>query len=430
MYYPRRSFLRKISSLSAASALLPVLLPQSSLKIKSIVDSKLELRPKDIAEDDLFWAEIRKMYKVSDQFVNLENGYYSLAAEPVLNAQERHNRVINQVPSYYMRRQQFEDYAKVKTALAKFAGCSPEEMTICRNTTEALNTVIMGLQMNPGDEAIMTNQDYGSMLAAFEQRSRRDKIINKIISLPLHPKNDREIVSAYERAITDRTKVILVTHVINITGQVLPVKKIAEMAHAHGVEVISDSAHALGHLDFKVQELGCDYFGTSLHKWVGAPLGTGMMYIRKDKISKVWPLMGDDTFADNDIRKFEHLGTRPCGINLSILDALEFQETLGVARKQARLRYLKKYWVNQVKNVPGITINTAHEEHRSSAIANVGVKNLPPVSLANRLFDKYKIFTVAIDMEAVKGVRITPHLYTSTEDLDQLVVALKEISRS
>lgn len=428
MHYPRRAFLKKMGSLSSTAATFPLFSPVIRPELKSLLEEKSDASAAALAKDEQFWAEVRKSYKVSEDFINLENGYYSMAAEPVLDAQDAHSRMINRIPSYYMRRHQFDDYARVKKAMADFAGCSPDEMTICRNTTEALDTIILGLKMEAGDEAVMTNQDYGSMLAAFNQRARRDKTVNKVISLPLHPKNDQEIVDAYERAITPRTKVILVTHLLNITGQVLPVRKIAEMAHGKGVEIISDSAHALGHLDFKIPDLDCDYFGTSLHKWVGAPLGTGMMYVRKNKIEKVWPLFGDDTYPDDDIRKFEHLGTRPCGINLSILDALEFQKSIGVDRKQARLRYLKQYWVSQVNDLPGIIINTPFEEERSSGIANVGVKGLSPAELANKLFEDFNIFTVAIDMEAVKGTRVTPHLYTKLEDLDQLVIALKELS--
>lgn len=427
MYYPRRAFLRKMGQISASAAALP-LLSSSSSELKHIISKTGDLPASALAADEKFWDKIRKFYKVSGDFINLENGYYSLAAEPVIEAQEQHIRMINQIPSYYMRRRQWEDHQRVKKAIADFMGCSTEEMTICRNTTEALDTIILGLKMEAGDEAIMTNQDYGSMLAAFNQRARRDKTVNKVISLPLHPRNDQEVVDAYEKAITPRTKVILVTHLVNITGQVLPVRKIAEMAHSKGVEVISDSAHAVGQLDFKIPDLDCDYFGTSLHKWLGAPLGSGMMYIRKDKIEKVWPLFGDDTYADDDIRKFEHIGTHPCSTDLAILDALAFQQTMGVERKQERLRYLKHYWVSQVKDLPRIAINTPFETERSSGIANVGVKGLSPAELADKLFNDFNIFTVAIDTEAVKGTRVTPHLYTKLEELDTLVNALKELA--
>ncbi|MDF9797053.1 selenocysteine lyase/cysteine desulfurase [Catalinimonas alkaloidigena] len=425
MYYPRRAFLKKAGSLSAFAATLPF---THSQNFKSYIASINQRSPVQVATDEKFWDEVRKAYKVSPDFINLENGYYSLAAEPVISAQEAHIRMINQIPSYYMRKKQWENHKQVKKAMAEFVGVSPEEIVICRNTTEALDTVILGLKMNAGDEAIMTNQDYGSMLATFNQRARRDGIVNKVISLPLHPISDQEIVDAYEKAVTPNTKVILVTHLINITGQVLPVRKIAEMAHSKGIEIIADSAHAVGQLDFKIPELDCDYLGSSLHKWVGAPLGSGLLYIRKDRIEKVWPLFGDDTYADDDIRKFEHIGTHPCATELSIIDALEFQKTIGIANKQARLRYLKNYWLEKVKDNHNIIINTPYEAKRSSGIANVGVKGLAPAELADKLFDNFNIFTVAINTEAVKGCRITPHLYTSKDELEQLISALNTLS--
>ncbi|WPP51251.1 aminotransferase class V-fold PLP-dependent enzyme [Catalinimonas niigatensis] len=426
MYYPRRSFLKKMGNLSATAASLPLF--SVTLELQNIIKAYEHIPTKVLAADEMFWEQIRQSYKVSPYFINLENGYYSMAAEPVLEAQVQHLRMINRIPSFYMRRKQWEDYTIVKKAMADFVGCSPEEIVICRNTTEALDTIIFGLTMEAGDEAIMCSQDYGSMLAAFNQRARRDKIVNKVIALPLHPKTDQEIIDAYEKAITPHTKVILVSHLINITGQVLPVKALAEMAHSKGVEIISDSAHAIGQLDFKIPDLDCDYLGSSLHKWVGAPLGSGLMYIRKDKIEKVWPLFGDDTYADDDIRKFEHIGTHPCSTNLAIIDALNFQKTIGIERKEARLKYLRNYWLDQVKDIPRIKINTPYEKARSSAIANVGIRGLSPAELANKLFQDFHIFTVAIDGETVKGIRVTPHLYTSLEELDQLVDALKALS--
>jgi selenocysteine lyase/cysteine desulfurase len=428
MHYPRRAFLKKMGALSTTAAALPLFHPELSAQQNEKLKEWVEVDGAHLAKDEKFWAEIRQHYTVPSDYINLENGYYSMTANPVMDAQDQENRKVNLNPSIYMRQHKWKDYNKVKQAMADFAGCTPEEMVLCRNTTEALNTVILGLKMDAGDEAIMTNQDYGSMRAAFNQRARRDKIVNKVISLPLHPKNDQEIVDAYEKAISPKTKVILVTHLINITGQVLPVRKIADMAHSKGVEVISDSAHALGHIDFKITDLDCDYFGTSLHKWVGAPLGNGMMYIRKGKIDRVWPLLGDSSHAEDDIRKFEHWGTRPNAIINSILDALAFQDKIGIERKQARLRYLKQYWTKQIVDIPGIIINTPFEEERSSGIANVGVKGLPPAELANKLFNDFNIFTVAIDTEAVKGTRVTPHLYTKLEELDHLVTALKALS--
>ena len=424
----RRSFLQQFGALSVSPLAFSSLSTSEWNHLLAYLGNQKQRSDQDISRDEAYWKEVAKAYRVSDDFINLENGYYSLAAWPVLEAQWQHIQRVNETPSYYMRTHQWDDRLRVRQALADFAGCSVDEMVICRNTTEALDTVILGLDLAAGNEAIMTNQDYGSMVAAFSQRARRDKIVNRVISLPLHPKNDQEIVDTFEQAITPQTKVILVTHLINITGQVLPVRKICDMAHSYGVEVICDSAHALGQLDFKIRDLDCDYWGTSLHKWVGAPLGNGMLFMKKDKIAKVWPLLGDDTYPDDDIRKFEHHGTLPVTGQLSILDALKFQDTIGVSRKQARLRYLKQYWTQKVKDTPGIIINTPWEEERSSGIANVGVASLSPNKLAKRLMDDYNIFTVAINNKAAQGVRVTPHLYTSLDELDQLVVALTELS--
>ncbi|MEM9834843.1 MAG: aminotransferase class V-fold PLP-dependent enzyme [Bacteroidota bacterium] len=426
----RRSFLQQFGALSISPLAVSSLSASGWDQLLSYLDHQKNRSDQDIARDETYWREVAKAYRVSDDFINLENGYYSLAAWPVLEAQWQHIQRVNEIPSYYMRTQQWYERNAVTAALAEFAGCSVEEMVVCRNTTEALDTVILGLDLAPGDEAIMCNHDYGSMRAAFNQRARRDKIVNRVISLPLHPKSDQEIIDAYEEAITPRTKVMLVSHLVNITGQVLPVRKICDMAHSHGVEVICDSAHALGHLDFKIRDLDCDYWGTSLHKWVGAPLGSGILFVKKEKIAKVWPLLGDDSFADDDIRKFRHFGTLPVTGHVSIMDALKFQDTIGITRKQARLRYLKQYWTEKVKDTPAIIINTPWEEARSSGIANVGIASLSPNELAQRLMDDYNIFTVAINNEAVRGVRVTPHLYTSLNELDQLVVALTELGQA
>lgn len=426
----RRSFLQQFGALSISPLAFSSLPATDWDQLHSYLGKQSPRSSSDIARDESYWKEVAQAYRVSDEFINLENGYYSLAAWPVLEAQWQHIQRVNEIPSYFMRNQQWDERNEVTAALAEFAGCSVEEMVICRNTTEALDTVILGLDLAPGDEAIMCNHDYGSMRAAFNQRARRDKIVNRVVSIPLHPESDEEIVAAYEKAITPRTKVLHVSHLVNITGQVLPVRKICDMAHSHGVEVICDSAHALGHLDFKIRDLDCDYWGTSLHKWVGAPLGSGMLFVKKDKIAKVWPLLGDDGFADDDIRKFRHFGTLPVTGHVSIMDALKFQESIGIRRKEARLRYLKQYWTEKVKDVSGIIINSPWEEERSSGIANVRVKNLTPKELADKLMEDDKIFTVAIDNEAVRGIRVTPHLYTSLDELDQFVEALHKLSQA
>jgi selenocysteine lyase/cysteine desulfurase len=251
--------------------------------------------------------------------------------------------------------------------------------------------------------------------------------VNKIISLPNHPTSDEEIVDLYAQAISPKTRLLMICHMVNITGQILPVRKIVDMAHQRGVDVIVDGAHAFAHLDFKIADLNCDYYATSLHKWLGCPLGAGILYVKKEKIKGIWPLFGETNFADDDIRKLNHTGTHPVHTDLTIADAISFHEKIGIQRKEARLRYLQAYWTKQVRSIAGIVVNTPADSQRACGIANVGIARMKPADLAKTLLEKHKIWTVAIDYANVKGVRITPHLYTSTAELDALVKALKSM---
>ena len=425
----RRQFLNHLSGLSAGFLALPWMNEALMKKIEQANQANAHLTPQEVARDESFWYHIQRAYRQSPHFINLENGYFSPQPLEVMEAQMENIRMINEIPSFYMRRRQHEEKLSVKKQLAELAGCSHEELVITRNTTESLDTIIAGIDYQSGDEAIMCDQDYGSMLEAFDQQARRKGLVKKFVKIPLHPKSDEEIVKIYEEAITERTKVMLVTHLINISGQVLPVRKICDMAHKHGVEVIVDGAHAFAQLDFKIPDLNCDYYGASLHKWLCCPLGAGLMYIRKDKISGVWPLFGDASFPEDDIRKFEHIGTHPVSTNLTIASALRFHQMVGPARKEARLKYLKKYWTSQVKDLPKVVINTPFEPERSSAIANIAIEGMTPNELSQRFYDDYRIFTVAINRESVKGVRVTPHLYTRIEDLDKFVASIKELIR-
>lgn len=385
--------------------------------------------PARLATADDFWQQLRGQYPVTTDFIQLENGYYSLAAQPVLTRYEQHIERINAVSSYYMRTQQATDKLAARAQLAELLGCSVGEVIITRNTTESLDTVIAGIDWKPGDEAVMAEQDYGAMLDMFKLQARRYGTVNRIISLPNHPTSDEEIVALYENAITPKTRLLMVCQLVNITGQILPVRKIVAMAHRHNVDVMVDGAHAFGQLDFKIADLGgYDYYGSSLHKWLGTPLGAGLLYVRADKVKPLWPVFADLGFADDDIRKLNHTGTHPVATDLAIQDAITFHNTIGIARKEARLRYLQRYWTDAVRHHPGITLNTPADPARSCAIANVGVVGKTPAELAKTLFEKYKIFTVAISYANVFGVRVTPHLYTTTAELDTFVKALKEIA--
>jgi selenocysteine lyase/cysteine desulfurase len=264
----------------------------------------------------------------------------------------------------------------------------------------------------------------------FKLVSERHGVVNKIISVPNHPKDDAEIVALYKNAITPKTKVILVSHMINITGQILPIKKISEMAHQYGVQVMVDGAHAFAHIQYSIADLGCDYYAASLHKWLSVPLGAGILFVKKEHIKNIWPLFGDNEKDQNKIKRINHTGTHPVHTDLTIPDSIAYYQMIGPAKKEARLRYLQQYWTSKVKDNSNIILNTPTTPDRSCAISNVGIKNMKPAILAERLMKEHKIFTVAIDYANVQGCRITPNLYTTTKELDVFVAALNTLSKA
>ncbi len=386
------------------------------------------LPPQQVAQDEAFWGRIRRQYLLTPEYINLENGYYLMQAQPVLEAFIARVREVNRQASRYMRTRQFDDKAAVRDRLARMAGVEPGTLIITRNTTESLDTVIGGFHWEAGDEAVMAAQDYGAMLDMFRLQARRHGIVNRVVSLPMDPRSDEEIVQLYESAIGPKTRLLMVCHMVNITGQILPVAQIADMAHRHGVQVMVDGAHSFAQLDFAVPDLHADYFAASLHKWLACPLGAGILHVRRDHIAELWPTFADLSVPDDDIRKLNHTGTHPVHTDLAINDALDFHEGIGIRRKEGRLRYLQRYWTDKVRGVPGITLNSPSDPARTGAIGNVGVAGHEPAELMRTLFERYRIWTVAIDGAGVRGVRITPHLFTSTADLDALVRALRELA--
>ncbi len=417
----KRDFLRSVAGLGLA-------VPAMGKEVEKLLKDHQYLSPGELASNEDFWLGIRSEYRLKPDYINLENGYYCITPEPTSEALVRNMRHVNYHGSYYMRNDRFPDNAEVRKELARYAGCSHEEIIVTRNTTESLDTVISGYDWKPGDEAIMAIQDYGAMQDHFDLQNKRYGLVCKRISVPNHPASDDEIVSLYENAITPKTRLLMVSHMINITGHILPVRKIADMAHKHGVDVLVDGAHTFAHFDFNIPDLHCDYYGTSLHKWLSSPLGVGLLYVKKDKIKGLWPIFGDNGFADDDIRKLNHTGTPPTHTDISIRNALTYLDKLGIQKKEARLRYLKEYWVSRVKDHPGILINTPSDPQRSCGIANVGVKKMKPSEMSKVLLEKYKIWTVPIDGANVHGCRITPNIYTTAAELDVFVKALKEMA--
>ena len=393
-------------------------------------EAKKKIAPIELAKDEDFWSQIRNQYLLKPDYINLENGYYNFLPQPLLNKYIEHIKEVNLQGSYYMRTVQFDNKKKITARLANVLGCGADELIITRNTTESLDMVIGGLNWEKEDEAIMAYQDYGAMLDMFEQVQTKYGVVRVMVSVPNHPKNDEEIVQLYEQAITAKTKVILVSHMINISGQILPIKKISEMAHAKGVQVIVDGAHAFAHIRYDINDLNCDYYAASLHKWLSTPLGAGLLYIRKDNIHKVWPLLADGEKDKNKINRLNHTGTHPVHTDLTINDSIDYYEMIGAERKETRLRYLQNYWTEKVKRIPRIILNTPVEANRSCAIANVGIEGIEPADLAKRLLKEHQIFTVAIDYANIRGCRICPNLYTTTRELDVFVSALKTLATS
>lgn len=429
MAQPRRAFLKMLSSLGGATLGASYLNALKAEEWHQQLADFSHLSPEKAATDEDFWFLIQQAYTSSPNLVNLNNGGVSPQPRVVQEAIATYNRVSNEAPAYYMWRTLGRLREAVRRQLAELAGCSSREIAIVRNATEALETVLFGLNLQAGDEILTTDQDYPSMLNTLAQREQRDGIKLTKIKLPVPCEDGDEIVRRFEEAITPQTRVILACHMINLTGQILPIRAICDMAHRHGLEVVVDGAHSFAQLDFNIPDLGCDYFGTSLHKWLSAPFGSGLLYVKEEKIPDVWPLFGFVHGEENQIIKFEHLGTRSFPIELGIGTAIDFHHGIGSARKEARLRYLKNYWGQQVRHMPGVHFNSSFEDEYGCLIANVAVEGIPPGELAKQLLNEYQLFAIAINHEDVKGVRVSPNVYTTLKDLDRLVEAFDDITR-
>jgi len=421
----RRKFLQKFSTFTAATALPFYQTQKGKDFLKAIQETKHNSILSTSTDED-FWHLIKQAYSVSPTVLNLNNGGVSPSPRVVQEAVEHYNRWSNELPSHYMWHILDRNGKEpIREKLADLAGCSKEEIAIHRNTTEALANVIFGLPLKAGDEVVLSKQDYPNMMNAWKQRQQRDKIVLKWVNLDPVMENESAIVNKYVEQFTDQTKLVHITHAINWSGQILPVAAIAKKAKAKGIEVLVDGAHTFAQLDFKIPDLHCDYFGTSLHKWLCAPFGTGMLYVKKDKIAPLYPLMGAPQFKSNNIRKFEHIGTRSIAIEQGIGQAIEFHQMIGSQRKEARLRFLKEYWTKSVLPLNGVSINTPMHRDFSGAIALLAVEGKDPIEVSKYLKKKHQIHSVAIVWENISGVRITPNVYTLTKDLDRLIHAVK-----
>jgi selenocysteine lyase/cysteine desulfurase len=425
----RRFLLSSASSLGALDAFSALDRPFTA-RLESYLSVLERQSVFGAAENEDFWGWIRQSYTISANLINLNNGGVSPQPRIVQEAHIRHYEYANEAPTYYMWRILDQQREGLRQKLAGLCGVLPEEIAINRNTTEGLSTVIFGLDLSEGDEVVLSTFDYPNMVNAWKQREKRDKIKLVWINIPQPVEDHESVVRLYEAAITPRTKIVHITHLINWTGNILPCRAIADMAHKKGCEVIVDGAHSLAHIDFRIEDTGADYFASSLHKWLGAPFGSGLLYIRKNKIKNIWPLVSSPQPEGDGIRKFENLGTRSFASEMAIGTAIDFHNIIGTPRKEARLRYLKNYWAEKAVRLPKTTCYTSLKDTHSCAIAAIGIEGWHAHQIEARLFEKYKIHSVSIVHENVNGIRITPHVYTSLSDLDLLVKGLSEISQA
>ena len=423
----RRSFLRNTAAMGLGAFGINSLFNQ--LHAAEFQEAEQRWDSNNLNNED-YWSVIQDAYSASkSEVLILNNGGVSPSPIIVQDALEKYNRQAAMGPSYHMWRIMDKGREPLRKRLATLGGCDPEEIAINRNATEALNTIIFGLPLQKGDEVIGMKYDYPNMMNAWRQRQMRDGIVYKQLSFDFPIENDEQIVKAYADAITPNTKLIHITHIVNWVGQIMPVKKICQMAHKRGIEVIVDGAHSFALLDYKIPDLECDYFGTSLHKFLSAPVGSGMMWVKKDKIAKIWPILSSQEPTSADIRKFETLGTRSFCIEQAIGEAINFQEGIGTKRKQERIHFLKKYWAEKALEIPGVKIHTSLKPEYSCAIAGVSIDGMKPGELDSKLITDHKIHTVGISYEGVQCVRVTPHVYTKLSDLDRFVGALETIAK-
>jgi selenocysteine lyase/cysteine desulfurase len=426
----RRSFVKNSFSLAAPLSLSTVTLKAIAEDVSDALLTLSKTDPSRTNNDEELWARLAQAYTVSPAILNLNNGGVSPQPKVVQDAVDRYYHYSNEAPTYYMWQILDKGREPLRRKLADLAGTSAEEIAINRNTTEALATVTWGLTLSKGDEVVMTRQDYPNMIHAWKQKELRDGISIKWLSFKLPVENADEFVKGFVDATTPRTRIWHITHMINWTGQILPVKRLCEEARKRNIISIVDGSHTFAHLDFKIPDFRPDYFGTSLHKWLCAPFGTGLLYVRKENIAGLWPLFPNDKPQGADIRKFEALGTRSFAPEQAIGQAIDFHLAIGSKRKEQRLHYLKRYWCEKVMQHPRIKLNVSLNAEFSCALGNFSVEGIEPETVASKLFSEHQIHTSPIKWENISGVRITPHVYTTTKDLDRFVDAVMKIASS
>lgn len=423
--WSRRAFLRVTGSVGTAAWAAPAYGIQEVLAASAGVAD----RPADeVARDEFYWREIQQAFTLDRTLINLNNGNSCPSPRVVHDALKRYLDFSNQAPVYH-RGMLEQNKNTARRRLAAEFGCDQEELAITRNASEALQIAQNGIDLEPGDEVVTTDQDYGRMLTTWDQRERRDKIVVKRIDFPV-PTTQDDLYQRLERAITPRTKVMHFCHITNLTGQLFPVQRLARLARQRGILTVVDGAHAVAHFPYKIRDFECDYYGTSLHKWLLAPHNTGFLYVRRENIAKTWPLQAAPTRQDTDIRKFEEIGTISVGPYAAINEALAFHQAIGAERKAARLRYLTLRWAEHLKKNPRIKIHSNLDEGQTWGLANVGIEGLEAAKINRALWDKYRIISVAIVRDDYQGLRVTPNVYTTLEEIDTFVLAMEDFLKN
>lgn len=424
----RRGFLQTTGTASAAA--LAVFRDDGVARLEAAARYAGNLAVEDVASDENYWREIQQAFTLDRTIINLNNGGCCPSPRVVHEAFKRYLDISNQSPTYHMWQILEPNIESVRRRLAAAFGCDPEEMAITRNASEALQIAQLGIDLKAGDEVVTTNQDYGRMLDTWEQRVRRDGIKLTKVSFPVPPKSMDILADRLLSAITPATKVLHFCHITNLTGQIFPVKRIADEARRRGIKTVVDGAHAFAHFPYKVSELGCDYYGTSLHKWLLAPIGTGFLYVRRENIPALWPLTPAAAKSADNIRKFEEIGTHPAANHNAIAEALTFHEGIGIERKAARLRYLRNRWADRLARNPKFRIHTNLDPAHSCAIGNVELVGVPSAKVVAQLWEKWRIIATPIVHEEYTGLRVTPNVYTTLEEVDTFISAMETIVTS
>jgi len=417
---------RDLLGIGVAGMLAPSALTHAQRAAERVVGRAAE----DLAADETYWGEIQQAFTLDRTFVNLNNGYCSPSPRVVHEAFKRYLDLSNQAPFTYMAQTLEPRIETVRQALAQEAGCDPEELAITRNASEALQTAQLGIDLEPGDEVLTTNQDYGRMLTTWEQRVRRDGIRVNKISFPVPvPGGKAELLDRIERAITPRTRIIHFCHITNLTGQVFPVREICALARRRGITTIVDGAHAFAQFPYQVRDLGCDYYGVSLHKWLLAPVGTGFLFVRRERIRSTWPLQPAPATLDDNIRKFEEIGTHPAANHHAIAEALVFHQAIGIERRSARMRYLRRRWESRLERLPAVKLLTSNDPAQSAGIGLFSVQDLAPAVIERHLWEKHRIVVVSIVHDEFQGIRVTPNIYTTVREIDAFADAIESLVR-